>query len=344
MKKKANNKTSKKKQSTKYEWLKAFIIALFLILLLRIFAFQFYVMPDSKMESTLYTGDYVIINKLSFGARLSIPFFNDTVDNKFNYFRFFGFTDISRNDILLFNYPAESGIAVNNKTKLLKRCVALPEDTINIVDKKVFVNGTCVDITNDTKYRFRVFSVSELSNEFYKKHSINEGGSIDSSFVYDFFISKKTAEEIINDSLIKKVNLIKLQRNAKSNIFFPQSKNFNWNLDYFGPVFVPAKGKFINIDFKNIDIYKKVIEVYENNKLEIKDKRIYINDSLSTKYKFKLDYYFVLDDNRDNGKDSRYWGFVPESYIIGKANFVLFSIGSNNKQKYFIWNRIFKML
>lgn len=343
--KKANKRVSSKKNKfTKQEWLKAFIIALLLILLLRVFAFQFYVMPDSKMESTLYTGDYIIINKLSFGARLTIPFFNDTIDNSFKYFRFFGFSDISRNDIVLFNYPAESGVSVSNKALLLKRCVAIPSDTLNIVDKKVFVNGTCVDLLNNNKYRYRITSKKELTDDFYNKYLINEGGNIDSSLVYDFFINKKTAEELLKDSLIKKVYLIKLQRNAKSNLFFPQSKNFNWNLDYFGPILVPAKGKSINLNLSNLDIYRNIIEVYENNKLEIKDKKIFINDSLATKYTFKKDYYFMLDDNRDNGKDSRYWGFVPESYVIGKASFVLFSIGSNNKEKYFIWNRIFKML
>lgn len=343
--KKTNKKTSSKKnKSAKHEWLKAFLIALIVIILLRIFAFQFYVMPDSKMEATLFTGDYVIINKLAYGARLTLPFINDSGNTKFKYLRFPGYSNISRNALVLFNYPFESGVPVNEKTTNLIRCVAIPCDTLNIVDKKVFVNGTCVDLQNNNKYRYRIFAKKELAKKFFQNYLIDEGGGIDSSMVYDFFITKETAEQISKDSAIKNINLIKLTKNAESMLFFPQSENYNWNLDYFGPIIVPAKDSTVDINYKNIQIYKKIIETYENNKLEIKTQNIFINGIESNKYTFKMNYYFMLDDNRDNGKDSRYWGFVPENHIIGKASFVLFSIGNKNSEKSFHWNRIFKML
>ncbi|OFX31699.1 MAG: signal peptidase I [Bacteroidetes bacterium GWA2_32_17] len=344
MKKKINNNIPEKKKSAKLEWFKAFLIAFILIFLIRIFAFQSYVVSDSKMEGTLFAGDYIVVNKLGFGSRIVVPFINDTVNADFKYFRFPGFSGISRNDLIFFNYPFDKGVCINNKNTCFKRCVALPGDTLNIVDKKVFINGSCFDIENNNKYRYRISSVAKLNKKNFNKYQINEGGAIDSSNVYDFFITKQIANELTKDSLVKNINLIKLRRGAESTLFFPQSENYNWNLDYFGPVVVPAKDSSFIIDYKNIDIYKVIIVDYENNKLEIKAQKVYINNIETTKYTFKMNYYFMLDDNRDNGKDSRYWGFVPENHIIGKANFVLFSIGNNNKQKSFIWNRIFKML
>lgn len=324
------------------EWLKAFLIAFILIFFIRIFAFQSFVVSDSKMEETLYAGDYVVVNKLGFGSRLVFPFINDTAN--FKYFRLPGFSEISRNDIILFNYPLDKGTIINNKSTCFKRCVALPGDTLNISDKKVFINGSCVDTENNNKYRYRVTAVSELGKNFLDKYQINEGGAVDSPYVYDLFITKQIANKLTKDSLIKNVYLIKLSREAQSTLFFPQSENFSWNLDYFGPVIVPEKDNTVIINCQNIDIYKTVIKDYENNKLEIKDKKVFINNVESTKYTFKMNYYIMLDDNRDNGKDSRYWGFVPENHIIGKASFVLFSIGNKNSEKYFRWERFFKIL
>lgn len=331
-------------KSKRMEWLKAFLIAFILVYFIRIFAFQSYVVSDSKMEETLFAGDYVVVNKLGFGSRLVFPFLNDTSNANFKYFRFPGFSDISRNDVILFNYPLDKGTLINNKSTCFKRCVAIPGDTLNISDKKVFINGSCIDIENNNKYRYRVTSVSELSKDFFNKYQINEGGALDSSDVYDFFITKQMANRLAKDSLIKNIYLIKLSREAQSTLFFPQSGNYNWNLDYFGPVIVPEKGNTVVINYQNIDIYKTLIKDYENNKLEIKNKKIFINNVESTRYTFKMNYYLMLDDNRDNGKDSRYWGFVPENHIIGKASFVLFSIGNKNSEKYFRWERFLKIL
>jgi signal peptidase I len=104
---------------------------------------------------------------------------------------------------------------------------------------------------------------------------------------------------------------------------FPHNAQVKWNVDYFGPVYVPKKGKTIALTDRNILLYRKLIEQHEDNKFEIKNKIVYINGQPATTYTFKMDYYFVLGDNRYDSIDSRYWGFVPEDHLIGKASYII---------------------
>ncbi|MBI5540782.1 MAG: signal peptidase I [Bacteroidia bacterium] len=357
MKKAVIKKPVKKKKSSVREWLKAIFIAVLFLIVIRIFAFQSFVVSDSKMESTLFPGDYVVINKLGYGSRLpitllSFPFVGSTFsfsDSKayseliqLPYFRFPGFSDISRNDIVFFNYPLEKNIPIDKRTQILKRCVALPGDTLAIVDKKVFVNRICINDATDCNYRYRVVSNNILPNSFFEKYKINEGGLISEDNIYNFFITRATSDSIVNDSNIKQINLIKLRKGDSNNPYFPQSENIKWSLDYFGPITIPEKGKKVTLNYENIELYRAVIDDYENNNIFIKNKKIFINNIETSEYIFKMDYYFMLDDNRDNGKDSRYWGFVPENHIIGKAGFIWFSISKSKNSSEIMWSRLFK--
>ena len=130
--------------------------------------------------------------------------------------------------------------------------------------------------------------------------------------------------------------------NARGNLFPHDPVNFpNWTIDDFGPIYVPKKGVTVDISPRNIALYRRIIANYEGNKLEEKDGKIYINGQPATQYTFKMNYYWMMGDNRHNSEDSRVWGFVPEDHIVGKPLFIWFSTKNANIRNGINWNRIF---
>ncbi|NJK87724.1 MAG: hypothetical protein HC906_18855 [Bacteroidales bacterium] len=126
---------------------------------------------------------------------------------------------------------------------------------------------------------------------------------------------------------------------------FPFHANFLWTEDNYGPLIIPKKNTNVKITKQNLPLYKRIIQVYEQNNLEIKGDSIIINGILSNDYTFKMDYYFVMVDNRHNSFDSRFWGFVPEDHIVGKAMFIWLSLDEDKKGfKSIKWDRMFKFI
>jgi signal peptidase I len=344
------------------EWIKAVLIALLIFLFFKIFMGQSITVQSSRMEKTIYNGDHIFINKLALGARmpitlLSFPFTDNTMPFssipsfldwiQLPCMRIPGYSSIKRNDLLVFNYPYENDVPIDMKTAYVKRCMGLPGDSMRIYDKKVFLNNKELPVDSACiQYRYRVVTKKGTAplKTFWEKFEIYEGGFVTNQ-VYDFIISLKNAALLEKDSLITDVRTLKLDNEQASKIYFPNDLEYRWNLDYFGPIRVPEKNDTIKLTKNNIAVYKRIIETYEKNKLVIEGNRIMINDVESFQYVFKQNYYFVLDDNRDDAKDSRYWGFLPEDHIIGKASFVWFSFAANksgfNKVR---WSRIFKGL
>jgi signal peptidase I len=113
--------------------------------------------------------------------------------------------------------------------------------------------------------------------------------------------------------------------NTWDEFVFPFNSQYKWNVDHFGPLKIPAKGDVITLDTSTICLYERIIRVYENNLLEVKNDSVFINGEYASTYTIKQNYYFMMGDNRHNSQDSRHWGFVPEDHIIGKANRVFFS-------------------
>ena len=121
---------------------------------------------------------------------------------------------------------------------------------------------------------------------------------------------------------------------------FPHAAGYQWSVDNFGPLTIPSKGSTVQLTEQNLPLYRRIIEIFEHNTLEQRDGKIIINGQASTSYTFKMDYYWMMGDNRHNSADSRYWGFVPENHIVGRASMVVFS--RDQDQRKTRWNRIFK--
>jgi signal peptidase I len=342
------------------EWLEAIIIALFLVLFVRVFVFEAFTIPTTSMEKTLLTGDFIIVNKISIGARipntpLTIPFthqqlpFNEEIKSYltwFNipYYRLPGFTDIKHDDILVFNYPMDLEHPVDHKTHFIKRCVGLPGEVFEISEGKVIINGDTLESSEKCQFNYHIKSDKEkLTSILFDSLEITEGGKISNQGDYRIAISHKTAKDLKNLDYLHDVIPYLEKKGTFEEYIFPFNENFKWNIDHYGPVEIPKKGKTILLNLNNLPLYEKIIRFYENKELEVENDSIFINGEFSKEYTFELNYYFVMGDNRHFSSDSRFWGFLPEDHIIGKAAFVLFSINKKaSGLSRLRWRRTFK--
>lgn len=253
---------------------------------------------------------------------------------------------------------------VDKRENYIKRCVGLPGDTIEIKQKILFVNGEPAFVAPGQKTTYAVHSKPSLLSDKQLKHfdipnsdihaynkEVTYGSQGQSHFVQRrdtvgfLDIAQEDVENIRKIPAVKEVVSESLSANEFDIYCFPHSENFPWNADNYGPLYIPKAGKTIDITTKNLPIYKRIISTYEQNKLEIKGNDIYINDSLSNTYTFKMNYYWMMGDNRQRSLDSRFFGFVPEDHLVGKASFIWFSLDADKSFPSNIrWNRIFSTI
>ena len=250
------------------------------------------------MEKTLFPGDYVLVNKIAYGAKVpfqvsDIPVIgalfdtSNTSDKQPRYRQLKAFKSLQRNDIVVFK-----SVENNKNNLLIKRLIGLPGDTLQIRNSAVFINGE-----------------TAVENPLFCHRYVATNGKIE-TFSNQEFVALSAAEQqewqkLLYGEMIRSKNI------------FPSAKSNSWTKDNYGPIVVPKKGMTVLLTDENKALYQKCIRGFENN-AEV------LSQSNNNSFTFTQNYYFVMGDNRHNSEDSRVYGFIPAQYVQGKMTAVLF--------------------
>lgn len=320
--------------------------------------------PVLKTKSYLYNDNYSA-RKTAWQNMLQLP-----------YFRFPGFQSIKNNDYVVFGQPADTLRDMNDfypnrnhykpidkKTNLVKRCVAIPGDTLEIKEGYVYINGKKNEIPSrgelqfsyDVTFKNQIRSQSDVNRimQILDKFDIDDGigGNRTDEGIYRIYAaSDKAVEQLKVHPEIASVTRSVSEKGyysrdpyGRPNIF-PRDPNYSWNVDYFGPLYIPKAGTSTELTVQNLPIYDRLIQEYEGHKVFARGNQVILDGKPVTSYTFEKDYYWMMGDNRHNSIDARAWGFVPFDHVIGKPVFIWMSIDGINDglSNWSIrWDRVF---
>ncbi|MCF6279938.1 MAG: signal peptidase I [Flavobacteriaceae bacterium] len=332
------------------DWVSSIAFAIIAATLVHTYFMRPYTIPSSSLEKSLLIGDFLFVSKFHYGARvpmtqIALPMVQDSIPfiglrsylkkPQLPYFRLPGLQKIKRNEIVVFNWPADTLATmwgdtsgkytfkpIDKKTNYVKRCVAIAGDSLQIINGYIYINGKKSIMPNRAKPQW-YFEVNtegkQLSqNMLLNRLKVREGGRTPNGN-YILNLTDEDAARISKNPAVKNIKKQIAPSGKYNNRLFPHNEQYQWSQDNFGPIYIPKKGETVELNSKSIPFYKHIIEEYEhNNNVTFDGNDVYINGKLVKNYTFKQDYYWLMGDNRQNSLDARYWGFVPFDHVIGK--------------------------
>ena len=364
------------------EWVSSILFAVVAATIVHTYVMQPFTIPTSSLEKTLLVGDFLFVSKFHYGARtpmtaVAFPMVHDTIpilksksylkDLQIPYFRFPGFQKIKQNDIVVFSWPPDTLTNITNprskvdikpldkKSNYVKRCVGLPGDSLEVRDGYVYINGTKNELPGRAKLQFGyAFRTKNPLNPSFaaEQYDITDLYPMDNPPSYRVFRAMMTDasyERFKNYPGMDTIFKTTAKKGVSDLSTFPQSPYYQWNTDYFGAMYIPKAGASVAITAETLPLYRRIIEVYEGSEMGIENKisqsgtQVLLNGNPLTSYTFKLDYYWLMGDNRNNSQDARMWGFVPFTHVVGKPVLVWMSWNSNAKgiMNKIRWERLF---
>ncbi|MGC6413671.1 MAG: signal peptidase I [Bacteroidia bacterium] len=349
-----------KKQGGIREWSDAILFAAYVAGGMRALYFDLYQIPTPSMESNLMVGDYLVVSRTNVGMRIpltpitvpvlapkeiaGIKAYSELVE--FPYMRLPGWYTIKNNDVIVFNWPADKGFPTDKKDNYVKRCVGIPGDSIKIINSQVMINNKPLPAFGKQQQRYLVLLKYPMSTEFLIENQLgdfNQPSSLsklnqekiqqEGLYAYHIYTWKENSRNISKYPGVTKLEL-DIEDQGYDRFLFPDARNnkylkHNWDLNNYGPFYLPKRGETIQLSPQNWDWYKLAIQEYEGRDDIIESEgKFYKNGGSEsiTEYTFKYGYYWMMGDNRYNSYDSRMWGYVPEDHILGKPLFTFFSL------------------
>ena len=232
---------------------------------------------------------------------------------------------------------------VDKEENYIKRCVAIAGDTLQIRNQVIYINSQAQPFPPESETNYTVTTKGQPLDESIMKEDYDVDMNPDAKEVYnvgppnqyDMLLTWRAKEKMQQSGLAQSI-VADIDSDKK---VFPYSDTYNWSKDNYGPLWIPAKGATLTLTPLNYPLYERAIRVYEQNKFEMRDGKFYLNDQPVTQYTFKMNYYWMMGDNRHGSQDSRYWGFVPEDHIVGEAALIWMSWNKGVR-----WSRLFKKI
>lgn len=352
-------KKEKVKKGPVREWVDAIVFAVVAATLIRWAFMEAFTIPTPSMENSLLVGDFLFVSKMNYGPRtpktpLQVPLTHAKIWGtdipsystalQLPQFRFPGFGEVERNDVVVFNYPPEFEHPIDLKTHYIKRCVAVPGDTIEVRNSEVFINGSRGEDPSEMQFGYHLKTNQSIRDRVFKKNGVWDYRQIQGGYFMQ--ATPQAAKKFESLDFVSSVSVYREPETYVNPRIFPDAQRFGWNADFYGPLVVPGEGMTITLNDSTVAMYGSTIRDYEGHEnVKAEAGVLTIDGNQLQEYTFKQNYYFMMGDNRHNSEDSRFWGFVPEDHVVGEASFIWLSLDQNegilNKIR---WRRFFNII